>query len=173
MIFGIGRAGRIDPNRFNMIFRNAPRGRTILDMVLGSWQTHNCRYLPLMVIFRIQIFGFHVPLRKAKNPRWQYRLVAHQLYQRNANPRLRQLLYRLRADGDLLSGIMETGDKDISINLSHDANRATQNQILFHGIRLAVLMHAQLVCTALPINAPPGATRAEIMERICNFDLSM
>ena len=33
-------------------------------------------------------------------------------------------------------------------------------------------MHAQLVCTALPINAPPGATRAEIMERICNFDLS-
>jgi hypothetical protein len=67
---------------------------------------------------------------------------------------------------------METGDSDISINLSPDADRATQNQILFHGIRLAVLMHAQLVCAALPINAPPGATRAEIMERICNFDLS-
>ena len=48
---------------------------------------------------------------------------------------------------------------------------ATQNQILFHGIRLAVLMHAQFACAALPVNAPPGATRDEIMERICNFDL--
>ena len=173
VIFGIGRAGRIDPNRFNMIFRNAPRGRTILDMVLGSWQNTQLQVLAAYGDFQDPNFWISRAIAQGKKPtRWQYRLVAHQLYQRNANPRLRQLLYRLRADGDLLSGIMETGDKDISINLSHDANRATQNQILFHGIRLAVLMHAQLVCTALPINAPPGATRAEIMERICNFDLS-
>ena len=173
VIFGIGRAGRIDPNRFNMIFRNATRGRTILDMVLGSWQNTQLQVLAAYGDFQDPNFWISRAIAQGKKPtRWQYRLVAHQLYQRNANPRLRQLLYRLRADGDLLSGIMETGDKDISINLSHDANRATQNQILFHGIRLAVLMHAQLVCTALPINAPPGATRAEIMERICNFDLS-
>mgnify|MGYP001318554373 CR=1 FL=1 len=173
VIFGIGRAGRIDPNRFNMIFRNATRGRTILDMVLGSWQNTQLQVLAAYGDFQDPNFWISRAIAQGKKPtRWQYRLVAHQLYQRNANPRLRQLLYRLRADGDLLSGIMETGDKDISINLSHDADRATQNQILFHGIRLAVLMHAQLVCTALPINAPPGATRAEIMERICNFDLS-
>ena len=63
---------------------------------------------------------------------------------------------------------METGDKDISINLSHDADRAAQNQILFHGIRLAVLMHAQLVCTRCQLT-PHQVRRAEIMERICNF----
>ncbi|ERL46157.1 hypothetical protein RS24_01150 [Candidatus Micropelagos thuwalensis] len=173
VIFGIGRAGRIDPNRFNMIFRNAPRGRTIMDMVLGSWQNTQLQVLAAYGDFQDPNFWISRAIAQGKkSTRWRYRLVAHQLYQRNANPRLRQLLYRLRADGDLLSGIMETDDKDISINLSHDADRATQNQILFHGIRLAVLMHAQLVCTALPINAPPGATRAEIMERICNFDLS-
>ena len=79
---------------------------------------------------------------------WQYRTVAHQLYQRNANPRLRQLLYRLRADGDLLSGIMQAEKNDISLSLSPQADMATQNQILFHGIRLAVLMHAQFACAA-------------------------
>ncbi|MEC7091763.1 MAG: phosphoenolpyruvate carboxylase, partial [Pseudomonadota bacterium] len=131
VIFGIGRAGRIDPNRFNMIFRNATRGRTILDMVLGSWQNTQLQVLAAYGDFQDPNFWISRAIAQGKKPtRWQYRLVAHQLYQRNANPRLRQLLYRLRADGDLLSGIMETGDKDISINLSHDANRATQNQIL-------------------------------------------
>ena len=33
-------------------------------------------------------------------------------------------------------------------------------------------MHAQFACAALPINALPGATRDEIMERICNFDFN-
>ena len=45
VIFGIGRAGRIDPNRFNMIFRRAPRGRTIMDMVLGSWSNTQLQIL--------------------------------------------------------------------------------------------------------------------------------
>ncbi|MED5368338.1 MAG: phosphoenolpyruvate carboxylase, partial [Pseudomonadota bacterium] len=119
VIFGIGRAGRIDPNRFNMIFRNATRGRTILDMVLGSWQNTQLQVLAAYGDFQDPNFWISRAIAQGKKPtRWQYRLVAHQLYQRNANPRLRQLLYRLRADGDLLSGIMETGDKDISINLS-------------------------------------------------------
>ena len=36
------------------------------------------------------------------------------------------------------------------------ADTATQNQILFRGIRLAILMHAQFACAGLPINAPPA-----------------
>ena len=50
-----------------MIFRNAPRGRTILDMVLGSWQNTQLQVLAAYGDFQDQIFGFHVPLRKAKN----------------------------------------------------------------------------------------------------------
>ena len=126
-----------------------------------------------MAIFKIRIFGFRVPLHMAINRRiGNIAPVAHQLYQRNANPRLRQLLYRLRADGDLLSGIMQAEKNEISLSLSPKADTATQNQILFHGIRLAILMHAQFACAGLPINAPPGATRDEIMERICNFDFN-
>jgi phosphoenolpyruvate carboxylase len=173
VIFGIGRAGRIDPNRFNMIFRNAPRGRTIMDMVLGSWRNTHLQILAAYGDFQDPNFWISRSIAQGNKPtRWQYRVVAHQLYQRNANPKLRQLLYRLRADGDLLAGIMHAQKDDISLNLSGDVDGATQNQILFHGIRLALLMHAQFVCAALPVNAPPGATRDEIMERICNFDLA-
>jgi phosphoenolpyruvate carboxylase len=173
VIFGIGRAGRIDPNRFNMIFRHAPRGRTIMDMVLGSWSNTHLQILAAYGDFQDPNFWISRSIAQGNQPtRWQYRVVAHQLYQRNANPKLRQLLYRLRADGDLLAGIMHGEKSDVSLGLSGETDGATQNQILFHGIRLAILMHAQFVCAALPVNAPPGATRDEIMERICNFDLS-
>ena len=173
VIFGIGRAGRIDPNRFNMIFRKAPRGRTIMDMVFGSWRNTHLQILAAYGDFQDPNFWISRSIAQGNKPtRWQYRVVAHQLYQRNANPKLRQLLYRLRADGDLLAGIMQAEKSDISLSLSGEADGATQNQILFHGIRLAILMHAQFVCGALPVNAPPGATRDEIMERICNFDLA-
>jgi len=173
VIFGIGRAGRIDPNRFNMIFRQAPRGRTIMDMVLGSWRNTHLQILAAYGDFQDPNFWISRSIAQGNQPaRWQYRVVAHQLYQRNANPKLRQLLYRLRADGDLLAGIMHAEKSDISLGLSGETDGATQNQILFHGIRLAILMHAQFVCAALPVNAPPGATRDEIMERICNFDLA-
>ena len=173
VIFGIGRAGRIDPNRFNMIFLHAPRGRTIMDMVLGSWSNTHLQILAAYGDFQDPNFWISRSIAQGNQPtRWQYRVVAHQLYQRNANPKLRQLLYRLRADGDLLAGIMHGEKSDVSLGLSGETDGATQNQILFHGIRLAILMHAQFVCAALPVNAPPGATRDEIMERICNFDLA-
>ena len=173
VIFGIGRAGRIDPNRFDLIFRKSHRGRTIMDMVMGSWHNTHLQILAAYGDFQDPNFWISRSIAHGNQPtHWQYRTVAHQLYQRNANPRLRQLLYRLRADGDLLSGIMQVEKNDISLSLSPQADMATQNQILFHGIRLAVLMHAQFACAALPINAPPGATRDEIMERICNFDFN-
>jgi phosphoenolpyruvate carboxylase len=173
VIFGIGRAGRIDPNRFDLIFRKSPRGRTIMNMVMGSWHNTHLQILAAYGDFQDPNFWISRSIAHGNQPtRWQYRTVAHQLYQRNANPRLRQLLYRLRADGDLLSGIMQGEKNDIHLSLSPQADMPTQNQFLFHGIRLAVLMHAQFACAALPINAPPGATRDEIMERICNFDFA-
>lgn len=173
VIFGIGRAGRIDPNSFNQIFRKAPRGRTIMDMVIGSWRQTHLQILAAYGDFQDPNFWIsRAVAQEDMAVRRQYRVVGHQLYERNANPKLRQLLYRLRADGDLLNGIIDDGKETINISLSTKADTQTQNQILFHGIRLAVLMHAQFACAGLPINAPPGATRSEIMERICNFDLT-
>ena len=173
VIFGIGRAGRIDPNSFNQIFRKAPRGRTIMDMVIGSWRQTHLQILAAYGDFQDPNFWIsRAVAQQDMAVRRQYRVVGHQLYERNANPKLRQLLYRLRADGDLLNGIIDDGKETINISLSTKADTQTQNQILFHGIRLAVLMHAQFACAGLPINAPPGATRSEIMERICNFDLT-
>jgi hypothetical protein len=143
-----------------------------MDMVMGSWHNTHLQILAAYGDFQDPNFWISRSIAQGNKPtRWQYRTVAHQLYQRNANPRLRQLLYRLRADGDLLSGIMQGGG-EISLSLSPKADTATQNQILFHGIRLAILMHAQFASAGLPINAPPGATRDEIMERICNFDFN-
>ena len=162
VIFGIGRAGRIDPNRFDLIFRKSHRGRTIMDMVMGSWHNTHLQILAAYGDFQDPNFWISRSIAHSNRPtHWQYRTVAHQLYQRNANPRLRQLLYRLRADGDLLSGIMQAEKNDISLSLSPLADMATQNQILFHGIRLAVLMHAQFACARCRSTPRPGqrATR--------------
>jgi len=170
--FGIGRAARIDPNRFNMIFTKSPRGRTVLDMVLGSWRNTHLPVLAAYGDFQDPNFWISRSISQGNNPvRLQYRVVAQQLYKRNANAKLRQFLYRLRADGDLLEGVLQDADDKIQLGLSADADVATQNQILFHCIRLALLMHAQFTCASLPTNAPPGASRDEIMEKICNYDL--
>lgn len=172
VVYGVGRAGRIDPNRFNMIFAKSPRGRTILDMVLGSWQNTHLQVLAAYGDFQDPNFWISRSISQGNNPaRFQYRVVAQQLYKRNANAKLRQLLYRLRADGDLLAGVMQGEPEQVQLSLSADADVASQNQILFHCIRLALLMHAQFTCASLPTNAPPGATREEIMEKICNYDL--
>ncbi|MDC0147597.1 phosphoenolpyruvate carboxylase [Alphaproteobacteria bacterium] len=172
VIYGVGRAGRIDPARFHMIFAKSGRGRTVLDMVLGSWGNTHLPVLAAYGDFQDPNFWISRSISQGNNPvRRQYRVVAQQLYKRNANAKLRQFLYRLRADGDLLAGVLQDEQDQIQLSLAADADIASQNQILFHCIRLALLMHAQFTCASLPVNAPPGASRDEIMEKICNYDL--
>jgi hypothetical protein len=168
----VGRAGRIDPARFHMIFAKSRRGRTVLDMVLGSWSNTHLPVLAAYGDFQDPNFWISRSISQGNNPvRRQYRVVAQQLYKRNANAKLRQFLYRLRADGDLLAGVLQDETDQIQLSLAANADIASQNQILFHCIRLALLMHAQFTCASLPVNAPPGASRDEIMEKICNYDL--
>lgn len=171
--FGLGRAGNIDPDRFRMIFSKSARGRTILNLVRHVWQrTH----LQIMTAYGdVQDPNFWISRALAHQgdaDNWTYRVVAHTLYQRNANARLRQLIYRLRADAEIFARLMSTIDMPIDIRLEDNADASTHHQILCHAIRLAVMMHAQTQAAALPVNAPPGATRAEIMEKMCSHELA-
>ena len=86
---------------------------------MGSWHNTHLQILAAYGDFQDPNFWISRSIAHSNRPtHWQYRTVAHQLYQRNANPRLRQLLYRLRADGDLLSGIMQA-EKMTSVSACH------------------------------------------------------
>ena len=170
--FGLGRAGSIDPDRFRTVFSKSDRGQVILGMVQEVWaRTH----LQIMTAYGdVQDPNFWISRALAHHEEadnWTYRVVAHNLYQRNANASLRQLIYRLRADGEILARLMATIDMPISLRLEADADASTHHQVLCHAIRLAVMMHAQNRAAGLPVNAPPGATRAEIMEKMCRHEL--
>ena len=170
--FGLGRAGNVDPNRFHAVFSSSARGRTILSMVQQVWErTH----LQIMAAYGdVQDPNFWISRALAHhedNDNWTYRVVAHNLYQRNANARLRQLIYRLRADGEIFARLMKGIGLPIKLRLQADSHPASLHQILCHAIRLAVIMHAQTQAAALPVNAPPGATRGEIMEKMCRHEL--
>ncbi len=109
-----------------------------------------------------------------ENIYWRYRVIANQLYQRNANAKLRQLIYRIRADGELQSRILSKIDKHISMRLNAQTlGGCKPNHFARGAVRLALLMHAQSGAAGVPINAPPGATRSEIVEKACNYDLDL
>lgn len=170
--FGLGRAGNIDPDRFRSVFSVSERGRTILGMVQDVWaRTH----LQIMAAYGdVQDPNFWISRALAHHDdadNWTYRVVAHNLYQRNSNARLRQLIYRLRADGEIFARLMGTINLPIALRLDVQDDNATHHQILCHAIRLAVMMHAQTQAATLPVNAPPGATRGEIMEKMCRHEL--
>lgn len=170
--FGLGRAGNIDPDRFRTVFSSSARGRTILSMVQQVWaRTH----LQIMTAYGdVQDPNFWISRALAHHEdadNWTYRVVAHNLYQRNANAQLRQLIYRLRADGEIFARLMATINMPIELRLGEQTDDSTHHQILCHAIRLAVMMHAQSQAATLPVNAPPGATRGEIMEKMCRHEL--
>lgn len=170
--FGLGRAGNIDPDRFRAVFSSSARGRTILSMVQQVWaRTH----LQIIAAYGdVQDPNFWISRALAHHDdadNWTYRVVAHNLYQRNANARLRQLIYRLRADGEIFARLMSAIGLPIELRLQPQSSATTHHQILCHAIRLAVIMHAQNEAAGLPVNAPPGATRGEIMEKMCRHEL--
>ena len=109
VIFGIGRAGRIDPNRFDVIYRKSPRGHHHYGYGYGQLAQYAFANSRLWR-FRTR---FWISRSIAENNKPTL-AISHRraLYQRNANPRLRQLLYR--ADGDLLSGIMQGDGRSVS-----------------------------------------------------------
>ncbi|MGC6511823.1 MAG: phosphoenolpyruvate carboxylase [Parvibaculales bacterium] len=174
VIFGLGRAMRIDIDRFASIFSSSPRARNLLEMILGSWQGTHLQALTAYGDLQDPNFWISRAMsHPGENIYWRYRVIANQLYQRNAYAKLRQLIYRVRADGELQSRILSKIDKKISMRMGPHASRKSQNQMILHALRLALLMHAQSEAAAVPVNAPPGATRSEIVEKACNYDLDL
>lgn len=174
VIFGLGRAMRIDIDRFASIFSSSPRAQNLMAVILGSWDGTHLQALTAYGDLQDPNFWISRAMsHPGENIYWRYRVIANQLYQRNANAKLRQLIYRIRADGELQSRILSKIDKHISMRLNAQTPRRVQNQIILHAVRLALLMHAQSGAAGVPINAPPGATRSEIVEKACNYDLDL
>lgn len=172
VIFGIGRAMRIDPNRANQIFSNSSRGRNILNAVLSSWE--NTNFQALTAYGELQDPNFWISRAitgKNISKNLQCRVIANSFYERNSNSKLRQLVYRLRADGDLQSKILQNDGLQKPLNSASFSNPYYRYQILLHAIRLTALMHAKMEAASLPVHAPPGATRDEVMQVVCSYDL--
>ena len=173
VLFGLGRAMRIDPDRFTRISAESPRADTLLSAIQAAWQKTNLQILTAYGDLQDPNFWIARAISNENDSLdWRFRVVAHTLYQRNAYARTRQLCYRLREDGQLQRTILGRIDRNISLGLSANAGETEIEQALLQALRLSVVMQAQISAAELPVNAPPGATRAEIMEKICSFDIA-
>lgn len=173
VLFGLGRAMRIDPDRFTRIGAQSARATTLLSLIETAWQRTNMQVLTAYGDLQDPNFWIaRAMTTQGESLDWRFRVVAHTLYQRNAYARTRQLCYRLREDGQLQRAIMRRINRNISLGLTTTATQAEVEQALLQALRLSVVMQAQISASELPVNAPPGATRAEIMEKICSFDIA-
>ena len=172
VIFGIGRAMRIDPSRFTSLFANSKRGQTILSAVSEAWSNTNLQAVTAYGDLQDPNFWIsRASQRDANEIDWRFRVVANAFYHSNPNSKIRQLVYRIRADGQNQMAALKTIGIKVNLGLHAKSNREYLQQSLAHALRMTIFMHAQLSAAELPVNAPPGASRQEILEKLCRFQI--
>ena len=98
-------------------------------MIMGSWDATHLQALTAYGDLQDPNFWISRAMsHPGQNIYWRYRVIANRLYQRNANAKLRQLVYRIRADGELQSRILSKIDKEISMRMEDKASLRVQSR---------------------------------------------
>jgi phosphoenolpyruvate carboxylase len=165
IIFGVGRAASIDPEKFENLLENSARARSIFRLVAIS--NSRTQLSALTAYGRLFDPGFWISRALSGNePLLAKRslIVAETLSQSQWRSQIMDLANRLRMDQ--FSSDQTLGKSDL---VCTDCDPQTL-QIL-HALRLAVVMKMMIIATDLPAIGDENTSQMNILQRLQTFQI--
>ena len=165
IIYGTGRAGRIDSEKFEALYKNSARAKSIFDLVIKSVGRTN--HSILTGYGRLFDPGFWISRAlSGAEPLLAHRslIVAETLETSPWRSQIMDLANRLRLDQydslRVLGRCDETADFTPNDTL-----------IILHALRLAVIMKMMITMTDLPIISDEATSRLSALQRMQTFQI--
>jgi phosphoenolpyruvate carboxylase len=165
IFYGVGRAGRIDEEKFEALYKTSARAKSIFDLVITSITRTN---LSILTSYgRLFDPGFWISRAlSGAEPLLANRslIVAETLETSPWRSQIMDLSNRLRLDQyDSLRVLKECDETaDFSPN---------DTLIILHALRLAVIMKMMITMTELPVISDEATSRLSALQRLQTFQI--
>ena len=165
IVYGTGRAGRIDSEKFEALYSNSARAKSIFDLVIKSMGRTN---LSILTGYgRLFDPGFWISRAlSGAEPLLAQRslIVAETLETSPWRSQIMDLANRLRLDQYDSLRVLKRCD---------EAADFTPNDtlIILHALRLAVIMKVMITMTELPIISDEATSRLSALQRMQTFQI--
>ncbi|MEM9599472.1 MAG: phosphoenolpyruvate carboxylase [Pseudomonadota bacterium] len=159
LFYGVGRAARIDPDKFDALLQNSARARSIFQLVA----TTLCRTNLSILTSYGRLFdpGFWVSRAlSGEEPRLVERsaIIADTLMASAWRSQIMDLSNRLRLD------MLQTQQR-------FDCQAAEDSLTLLHALRLAVIMKMMIIATDLPVVSDSETSQLSVLQRLQTFQI--
>ncbi len=165
IIYGTGRAGRIDSEKFEALYQNSARAKSIFDLVMTSMSRTN---LSILTGYgRLFDPGFWISRAlSGAEPLLANRslIVAETLETSPWRSQIMDLANRLRLDQYDSLAVFKGCNKDAEF-VPNDT------LIILHALRLAVIMKMMITMTELPIISDEATSRLSALQRMQTFQI--
>jgi len=165
IIYGVGRAGRIDAEKFETLYQTSARAKSIFDLVITSMSRTN---LSILTGYgRLFDPGFWISRAlSGAEPLLANRslIVAETLEASSWRSQIMDLGNRLRLDQyDSLKVLAQCDEAaDFTPN---------DTLIILHALRLAVIMKMMITMTELPVISDEATSRLSALQRLQTFQI--
>ena len=165
IIYGMGRAGRIDSEKFETLYKNSARAKSIFDLVIKSMGRTN---LSILTGYgRLFDPGFWISRAlSGAEPLLANRslIVAETLETSPWRSQIMDLANRLRLD--------QYDSLRVFKNCDTNADFAPSDTlIILHALRLAVIMKMMITMTDLPVISDEATSRLSALQRMQTFQI--
>lgn len=165
IIYGVGRAGRIDSEKFEALYKNSARAKSIFDLVITSMGRTN---LSILTGYgRLFDPGFWISRAlSGAEPVLANRslIVAETLEKSPWRSQIMDLANRLRLDQYDSLRVLARCDDEADF-------KPNDTLIILHALRLAVIMKMMITMTELPIISDEATSRLSALQRMQTFQI--
>ena len=165
IFYGVGRAARIDPEKFETLYATSARAKSIFDLVITSMSRTN---LSILTGYgRLFDPGFWISRAlSGAEPLLANRslIVAETLESSSWRSQIMDIANRLRLDQ--YDSLRVLGRCDKSEDFAPN-----DTLIILHALRLAVIMKMMITMTELPIVSDEATSRLSALQRLQTFQI--
>ena len=165
IIYGTGRAGRIDEEKFEALYNNSARAKSIFDLVITSMGRTN---LSILTGYgRLFDPGFWISRAlSGAEPLLAHRslIVAETLETSPWRSQIMDLANRLRLDQYDSRRVLQKCNPEADFT-------PNDTLIILHALRLAVIMKMMITMTELPIISDEATSRLSALQRMQTFQI--
>ena len=165
IFYGVGRAGKIDPEKFEALYAASARAKSIFDLVITSMTRTNLSILS--GYGRLFDPGFWISRAlSGSEPLLANRslIVAETLESSAWRSQIMDLSNRLRLDQ--YDSLRVLGQCDDAADFAPN-----DTLIILHALRLAVIMKMMIIMTELPIISDEATSRLSALQRLQTFQI--
>ncbi len=165
IFYGVGRAARIDSEKFETLYETSARAKSIFDLVITSMSRTN---LSILTGYgRLFDPGFWISRAlSGAEPMLANRslIVAETLESSSWRSQIMDFANRLRLDQYDSLHVLGQCDKNVDF-------APNETLIILHALRLAVIMKMMITMTELPVISDEATSRLSALQRLQTFQI--